>query len=65
MRSKHALELGFPERPILGLTAFTSLPHLVLKDLKWVLKLSCRDWTEIEHQASTGSYSSSMSLVSG
>lgn len=64
-RSKHALELGFPELLGLGLTVFASVPHLVLKDLEWILKLCCRDWRETEHQASAGSYSSSMSLISG
>lgn len=44
MRSKHALDLGFPELPGLGLTVFTSVPHLVLEDLKWILKFCCRDW---------------------
>lgn len=65
MRSKHALELGFPELPGLGLTVFTSAPHLVLEVLNWILKLHCRDWKRDEHQVSAGSYSSSMSLVTG
>lgn len=47
MRSKHALELGFPELPGLGLTVFTSAPHLVLEVLNWILKLHCRDWREM------------------
>lgn len=47
MRSKHALELGFPELPGLGLTISTSVPHLVLEDLNWILKLYCRDWRDM------------------
>lgn len=35
-----------------GLDGFTSVPHLVLEDLKWILKLCCRDWREIELQVS-------------
>lgn len=65
MRSKRALELGFPELPGLGLMVSTSVPHLVLEGLKWLLKLSCRDWREIEHQVPADWYSSSMSLVPG
>lgn len=47
MRSKCALQLGFPGLPGLGLKVFTSVPHLVLEDLKWVFKLCCRDWREM------------------
>lgn len=47
MKSKRTLGLGFPELPGLGLRVFTSVPHLVLDDLNWILKLYCRDWREM------------------
>lgn len=65
MRSKCALELGFPELPSLGLMVSASVPRLVLEGLEWLLKLCCRDWREIEHQVPAGLYASSMSSVSG
>lgn len=44
MKSNCTLEFGFLELPGLGLKVFPSVPHLVLDDVNWILKLYCRDW---------------------